>query len=87
MSRFTFGSRFRRFNYREWEPIRWWELIVPIFITDEYGRRTMVVHIPIMGFLSFAYWTCNCADCIDERLRTRLIEQGRPIGSLEGARH
>ena len=56
-------NRLWRYKYGSWLP-EWYRYIFPDFRgNDEYGRRTMVIHVPFVGFLVWAYWTCHCEDC------------------------
>lgn len=63
--------RFWYYGYRRWTP-RWWGWIVPqrFHGGDEFGRHTLVIHLPLVGFLVWAHWTCFCGFCIDSRLET-----------------
>lgn len=63
--------RFWRYGYRRWAP-RWWGWVVPqrLHGGDEFGRHTLVFHVPPIGFLVWAYRTCFCGFCIDSRLET-----------------
>jgi hypothetical protein len=62
-------NRFWRYKYGSWLP-EWYRYIFPdLRGTDEFGRRTMVIHVPLVGFLVWAYWTCRCEDC--EIVRTQ----------------
>lgn len=56
-------SRFWWYRYNGWTPV-WWQYVVPGFGSDEYGRRTLVVHVPFAGFLVWAYKECHCEDCV-----------------------
>lgn len=42
-------KRIWRYGYRDWQP-RWWNYLLPYFGGDEYGRRTIVQHVPPFGF-------------------------------------
>jgi hypothetical protein len=56
-----------RYRYGSWLP-PWWAYLIPqIGSTDEYGRKTAVIHIPFWGFLVWAYKTCHCEDCVESR--------------------
>jgi hypothetical protein len=55
-------KRFWRYRYGEWGTY-WYHYLIPEFGSDEFGRRTIVVHIPFAGFLVWAFQTCRCEDC------------------------
>jgi len=61
------GPRFWSYPRDRWEPKYRW---VPYRGADEYGRLTIVVPIPFGGYLVWAFWTCRCAECDDERAQT-----------------
>ncbi len=64
-------SRIWRYRYASWQPV-WWSYLIPQGgMVDEYGRLTMVIHIPFYGFLVWAYKTCYCEDC--EELRAQKL--------------
>ena len=61
-------SRVWRYRYGTWRT-PWYRYLIPqVDTTDEYGRRTIVVHVPFVGFVVWAYKTCHCEDC--EQLRS-----------------
>jgi hypothetical protein len=62
-------GRFWWYRYRNWTP-RWWEWALPGRGGDEFGRRTLIIHVPFKGFLVWAYRTCHCADCVEARTLT-----------------
>lgn len=56
-------KRFWFYRYGSWTP-RWYYYLIPDFSGgDEYVRKTVVVHVPFVGFLVWAYRTCHCEDC------------------------
>jgi hypothetical protein len=60
-------SRFWRYRYGSWQP-QWYRYLIPDFRgSDELGRRTVVFHVPFVGFLVWAYRTCKCEDCCEVR--------------------
>lgn len=60
-------KRFWRYRYGEWGA-HWYHYLIPEFgLNDEFGRRTVVVHVPFAGFLVWAFWTCRCEDCAQLR--------------------
>lgn len=61
--------RIWRYRYGDWSPA-WWRYLIPYIGGDEWGRRTVVIHTPPIGFLVIAYWTCRCSDCDDIRAQT-----------------
>lgn len=54
------------YRHGGWLP-QWQQYLVPGFGGDEYGRKTIVIHIPMIGFLVWAYKNCYCEDCEDIR--------------------
>ncbi len=62
-------GRLWRYRYGSWSP-SWWNWIWPYPGGDEYGRRTLVFHVPFVGFVAVAYWTCKCQDCDEAREQT-----------------
>lgn len=57
------------YGYGDWLPRRW-NWVLPHLGADEYGRRTLVQHVPPFGFLVWAFWTCRCEDCDEVRAET-----------------
>lgn len=50
-----------------WEPrFRW----LPTLGSDEFGRRTIVVPVPFVGWLVCAYRICPCPECAEIRNQT-----------------
>lgn len=63
-------SRVWRYRYSTWRP-RWWQWVLPMFSADEYGRNTIVQHVPPFGFIVVAWKTCKCETCVEERAMRR----------------
>lgn len=59
-------KRFWRYRYSSWRPY-WWNWIVPYRGADEFGRLTLVFHVPFVGFIAWAWKTCYCAECEESR--------------------
>lgn len=75
-------GRFWYYSYKRWSP-RWWQWVLPMFSSDEYGRRTIVQHVPPFGFLAVAYWTCKCEFC--DQARAEMEEYAREPDAEEEA--
>jgi hypothetical protein len=56
-------TRIWRYRYGTWTTPWYYYLIPQLDTTDEYGRRTAVIHVPFVGFVVVAYHTCHCEDC------------------------
>ena len=58
-----------RYRYGTWAP-RWWQWILPAVYRggDEFGRHTLIVHVPAVGFVVWAFWTCRCDECDESRV-------------------
>jgi hypothetical protein len=57
------SRRVWRYRYGSWAT-PWYHYLVPQSGTvDEYGYKTVVVHVPFVGFLVWAYRICHCEDC------------------------
>lgn len=67
------SRRVWRYSYRDWQP-RWWYYLLPYRGGDELGRRTLVFHVPLFGFVVVAYWMCRCGDCDEVRRQTATWE-------------
>lgn len=61
--------RFWRYRYGQWTP-SWWEWVFPGHSADEYGRVTLIFHVPFVGFIVWAWRTCYCDDCEQSRAQT-----------------
>lgn len=62
----------RVWTYRrdEWDPPWWNKLGVPSFGADEWGRRTIVVGLWLVGYVVWAWRTCWCREVTgDDRIR------------------
>lgn len=59
-------KRFWRYRYSSWQP-RWWNYLLPYPGGDEWGRLTLVFHVPPIGFIVWAYKTCHCDVCVESR--------------------
>src|SRR5262245_3835598 len=69
----TKPERFWKSSYQDWRP-RLWFYVLPYRGGDEYGRLTWVIHIPLWGFLVWAYRTCPCEECEGIREQTAYWE-------------
>jgi hypothetical protein len=47
--------RFWRYPYSQWQPTFWWHYLWPSRGGDEWGRATLVIHVPVVGFVVWAY--------------------------------
>lgn len=64
-------KRFRRYSYGKWCPRWWWYIVPRVYLCgSEYGQHTVVIHIPPMGFIVWAFWTCKCRFCSEIREAT-----------------
>lgn len=70
----------RRFWFYEastWDP-RWWhKLGVPSLGGDEWGRRTIVWGVGLLGYVVWAWRTCYCQQCHSAREQTYRLEMER----------
>lgn len=64
-----YTQRFWWYSYADWDP-HWIRYLIPEIGGDEWGRNTLVVHVPFCGFLVWAYRTCYCDDCVETREQT-----------------
>lgn len=56
-------NRVWRYRYGTWTT-EWYHYLIPqTGMVDETGRRTIVIHVPLWGFVVWAYRTCHCEDC------------------------
>ena len=62
-------SRLWTYSRDIWDPPYRW---VPYRGSDEYGRLTIVLPIPLGGYLVWAYRTCHCDFCNDSRAQTAM---------------
>ena len=66
---------FWRYRYGEFLP-RWWNYLLPYSGgSDEWGRRTLIVHVPLLGWIVWAYRTCPCPGCVEVREQTARWER------------
>jgi hypothetical protein len=63
-------GRLWRYKYGRSSSPHWWNWILPYWSSDKWGRKTIVQHVPVVGFVVWAYRTCYCGDCVDSRLAT-----------------
>lgn len=63
-------GRVWRYKYNGSSAPSWWNWVVPYLSSDEWGRKTVMQHVPGVGFVVWAYRMCYCEDCIDSRLQT-----------------
>jgi thiol-disulfide isomerase/thioredoxin len=63
--------RFERFSYVDWKPGTVHYLWPEMFHgSDGLGSKTVVIHVPFLGFIAWRYKACWCGKCIDERQAT-----------------
>jgi hypothetical protein len=61
----------------EWDPEWWHKIGVPYVGGDEWGRRTVVIGLWFLGYVSWAFRTCWCDECHEMREQTyRLLREG-----------
>jgi hypothetical protein len=64
------SSRFWFYSRHTWDP-RWWHKWgVPSHGGDEWGRRTIVWGVGLLGYVVWAYRTCWCQECHGVRAQT-----------------
>lgn len=66
-------GRVWRWSYEQWRP-SWWFYFLPYRGADEYGRRTLVIPVHPFGFVVWAYRTCWCPLCTEDRARMGILD-------------
>lgn len=64
------SKRFWTYSRHTWDPQWWHKWGVPSLGGDEWGRRTIVWGVGLLGYIVLAWRTCWCAECHAMRQQT-----------------